>query len=107
MKKNRRDQTSIDMNQLMTDYVKDLMNNMDKNDTKKNNSFIYLENETLHMLLLYLLTSNQDHLSVTSTSGNLSSLHEQLELYMDDNRQLYQELIQLIKEQTESSQQNE
>ncbi|QGH35231.1 hypothetical protein GI584_14760 [Gracilibacillus salitolerans] len=106
MKKSKRDQQSFDINQMITQYMKDYMGRMSNEEYKKNNSFIYLENETLHMLLMYLFMKNNSN-SMDSTNVNLSELSEILDRHVESNRQGYEEVIQLLKVLAKGSSEND
>ncbi|WP_018931371.1 hypothetical protein [Gracilibacillus lacisalsi] len=106
MKKSKRDQQSFDINQMISQYMKDYIDRIHKEDYKKNNSFVYLENETLHMLLMYLFMKNTSN-NTDSSQVNLSELAEVLDRHIENNRQGYEEVIQLLKSRAEGSNEND
>ncbi len=86
--------------------MKDYIDRIHKEDYKKNNSFVYLENETLHMLLMFLFMNNNSK-HIDSTHVNLSELTEILDRHIEENRQGYEELIQLLKDRVQGSSEND
>ncbi|MFD2654529.1 hypothetical protein [Gracilibacillus thailandensis] len=106
MKKSKRDQQSFDFNQMISQYMKDYIDRIHKEDYKKNNSFVYLENETLHMLLMYLFIKNTSN-NTDSSQVNLSELAEVLDRHIENNRLGYEEVIQLLKSRVEGSNEND
>ncbi|WP_163583353.1 hypothetical protein [Gracilibacillus saliphilus] len=106
MKKSKRDQQSFDINQMISQYMKDYIDRIHKEDYKKNNSFVYLENETLHMLLMYLFMKNTSN-NTDSSQVNLSELAEVLDRHIENNRQGYEEVIHLLKSRAEGSTEND
>lgn len=102
MKKNKRDQHSLDINDMISQYMKDFIHRIGDDEYKNNNSFIYLENETLHLLFMYLFMTDNSN-SVDESNLNLSKLAETLDRYIESNRQGYEEIIQLLKGRTRSS----
>ena len=106
MKKSKRAQQSFDFNQMISQYMKDYIDRIHKEDYKKNNSFVYLENETLHMLLMYLFIKNTSN-NTDSSQVNLSELAEVLDRHIENNRLGYEEVIQLLKSRVEGSNEND
>ncbi|SFM06816.1 hypothetical protein SAMN04487943_10797 [Gracilibacillus orientalis] len=106
MKKSKRDQNSFDINQMVTQYMKDYMERISNEEHKKNNSFVYLENETLQMLIMYLFMKDDSN-SHNQPNLNLSELVDKLDSHIINNRQGYGEVIQLLKDRVQGSTQND
>ncbi|WP_058307186.1 hypothetical protein [Gracilibacillus massiliensis] len=103
MKKNR-DHTPLQINQLIQQYMKDSLDRITQDDqSNKNNSFVYLENDTLHLLIMYLLMKKENN-NTGMNNESFEELSEVLESYMEDNRQAFDGIIDLLKDRMTGNQ---
>lgn len=84
--------------QLMTDKLNELNTENQEND----NSYVFLENRTLNMVILYLLMKEE-----RGTTGEKSAeidrhfegkIVEQLDQLIEDNKKEFEEVLTLLKE---------
>lgn len=103
MKKNR-DHSSFQMNQLIQQYMKESLERITQEDqSNRNNSFVYLENDTLHLLILYLLMKTENVDNGINNNENFVELSEVLDRYMEDNRLAFVEVIDLLRNRTKGN----
>ncbi|SHN07156.1 hypothetical protein [Gracilibacillus kekensis] len=97
MKKNR-DHTPLQINQLIEQYMKDSLDRITQDDhSNKNNSFVYLENDTLHLLIMYLLMKTENN-SNGLKNESFVELSDIFESYIEENRQAFGDVMDLLKQ---------
>ena len=82
---------------IIRQFMKEQLN--ERKDDKKDNSFIFLENRTLNMLIVYMLMNSQRFTSQDSSRDDQVKLLEELERILVDNKKDYEEIIAILKEQ--------
>ncbi len=104
MKKNR-DHSSFQVNQLIQQYMKEYLDRITQDDqSRKNNSFVYLENDTLQLLIMYLFIKSENS---DMENANFQDLSEILDSYMSDNRQAFEEIMDSLKNRTKGNHSND
>ncbi|WP_342515038.1 hypothetical protein MKY34_10115 [Sporosarcina sp. FSL K6-1522] len=71
----------------------------ERTEDKKDNSFIFLENRTLNMLIIYMLMNSQRFTSQNDNRDAQVEILEELERIIVDNKKDFEEIITLLKEQ--------
>ncbi|MCM3654507.1 hypothetical protein [Metabacillus litoralis] len=93
------------LKQLSSNFIKEQIEQI-KNNKKDNNSFIYLENNTLNMLIVYLLMDfearNRDNSTSISNEIEFSTneLNEELDSVINNNKKRFEEILNLLKQET-------
>lgn len=92
------------LKQLTRNYINEQLQQL-KNMKKDNNSFIFLESNTLNMLIVYLLTSMEAQNSDNTTNSKeneffLDELIEELDSVIFNNKKEFEEILSLLKEKT-------
>ncbi|MFJ5770515.1 hypothetical protein [Psychrobacillus sp. NPDC093180] len=87
---------------LMRRLMKDQLDELKEEKKRSNNSFLFLENNTLNMLLTYLVMnhSNRKDVEVVDDNSRFSQVKilEELDHIIVDNRQQFEEVITILKE---------
>ena len=88
--------------QMIRQMMKDQLNELNTEKRENNNSFVFLENKTLNMVILYMLMKEE-----CWTNGEKSGevrrhsegeIVEQLEQVIADNKKEFEEMITVLKE---------
>ncbi|MEK5037681.1 hypothetical protein [Sporosarcina sp. FSL K6-3457] len=80
--------------QVIRQFMKDQLNNRKEDKQENDNSFIFLEKDTLNMLMNHLLINAEQSTSVDSQV----KIVEVLEQIIADNQKDFEELITSLKE---------
>lgn len=107
MKKNR-EQSLFDMDELIQQYMKDNLERLTQDDpSKKNNSFVYLENDTIQLLILYLFMRMEKG---DKRAGN-EYIEEEVSQLLDTannvNRQSFEDVLELLKNRSKGNSSDE
>ncbi|MBM7573686.1 hypothetical protein [Aquibacillus albus] len=91
--------------QLIRSYMKEQTEQLNnENRENKNNSFVFLENNTLNMLLTYMfmqLDNRRDHDHREEVkSSDLEGISQSIDSMMEANRVFFEEIIDVLKERT-------
>ncbi|MGJ9458030.1 hypothetical protein [Oceanobacillus sp. CF4.6] len=89
--------------QLVRDYLEENIEGVKNEDLKKDNSFVFLENKTLHMMITFMLTHLNNHPSpdvrkVGAESSVLEEISPYLDAMIEDNKLAFEEVITILKE---------
>ena len=88
--------------QMIRQMMKDQLNELNTENQENNNSYVFLENRTLNMVILYLLMKEE-----RGTTGEKSAeidrhsegkIVEQLDQVIAENKKEFEEIITLLKE---------
>lgn len=102
MKKNS-DSTLFEMNQLIQQYMKDKLDRISQDDqSRKNNSFVYFENDTIQLLILYMFMKMEKNDRNTGNE-NIEDVAQLLDTSKETNHQLFEEVLELLKNRTKGS----
>ncbi|MBM7603161.1 hypothetical protein JOC75_001131 [Metabacillus crassostreae] len=100
MNSNEKQEHEFLLKELSRTFVKNQLEQL-KNKNKDNNSFIYLEGNTLNMLIVYLLMENERNNQQTSENVQ-SSIPEELinalDLLMSKNKTEFEDILSILKE---------
>ncbi|MDI2585750.1 hypothetical protein OR571_01030 [Psychrobacillus sp. NEAU-3TGS] len=87
---------------LMRRLMKDQLDELKEEKNRSNNSFLFLENNTLNMLLTYMVMnhSNRKDVEVVDDNSRFSQVKilEELDHIIVDNQQQFEEVITILKE---------
>lgn len=107
MKKDR-GQPLFEMNQLIQQYMKDNLERMNQDsELRKNNSFVYLENDTIQLLILYLFMKMEKNDRPNQSENLEEEVSQLLDTSKEANRQSFEEVMELLKERMEGNSSNE
>ncbi|MBM7553622.1 hypothetical protein [Thalassobacillus pellis] len=100
---NKRDgRESLLIKQLLREYMQAHLEETKEKRDSKNNSFVFLENSTLNMLLIYLLMQMDNQGTPGETdNGNFDfagDLENILDERMDEDAKAFEEIISILKE---------
>ena len=96
-----KEQKSI-VKHLIQQFMKDQLNELKEGKQETNNSFVFLENSTLNMLILYMLMNGEHRTNgeMNEDDGRLSNVKilEDLDHVIVENKKEFEEIIALLKE---------
>lgn len=87
---------------LMRRLMKEQLDELKEEKKRSNNSFLFLENNTLNMLITYMVMnhSNRKDVEVVDDNSRFSQVKilEELDHIIVDNQQQFEEVITILKE---------
>ncbi|RDW15934.1 hypothetical protein [Oceanobacillus chungangensis] len=91
--------------QLIRDYINENIDELKHKDQSRDNSFVFLESETLHLIITSILTHLDDHPTLDVREANAeSSVLEEIELYLDEvmeeSKMAFEDVINILKKKT-------
>jgi penicillin-binding protein-related factor A (putative recombinase) len=90
--------------QLIRHFMNEQLEQLKENSKNKNRSFVYLENNTLNMLLVYLLMQMNPQKKYENHSDNSDfipeEIFEELNSVLKQNKEGFEEIIHRLKEET-------
>ncbi|MFS0674443.1 hypothetical protein [Ornithinibacillus sp. 179-J 7C1 HS] len=92
------EQQELTIKHLVDRYLQEQMQQMLKTEQKINNnaSFIFLDNHTIDMIMMYLFLRSDQQASVKGSATNSESLD--IDRLMSENKHAFEEIIQQLKE---------
>lgn len=98
-----KDSNHIDYQSLLKDYIRKTMDESGSNDKNINNSFLFLENSTLHMIIVYILMqleqqTGKDNNHIEVNSAMMDEIIDSLDTMIEDNKSAFEELVNMVKE---------
>ncbi|WP_332634775.1 hypothetical protein [Halalkalibacter flavus] len=105
METNENHEQELLFKQLTQYFMKEHLEQLKGNKKNKNNSFIYLESNTLNMLLIYLLVNLDNQQSHGTASSHESApfpkeIFEELNSIIANNKEEFEEILSYLKEET-------
>lgn len=79
-------------------FMKDQLNERKEDGQENNNSFVFLENSTLNMIIIYLLMNGERRSYGEVNEDAQEKTLKELENVMADNKKDFEEMIALLKE---------
>ncbi|MEK5068347.1 hypothetical protein [Sporosarcina sp. FSL K6-1508] len=79
-------------------FMKDQLNERKEDRHENNNSFVFLENSTLNMLIIYLLMNGERRSFGEVSEDSQEKTLKKLEQVMADNKNDFEEMIALLRE---------
>ena len=87
--------------QLIDGYKKEHLEELGSDNRKENNSFVFLEKNTLHMFISFMLIllEKQHDIGVRSdeSESSVKELSSYLDSIIEDNQKNFEELIDILK----------
>lgn len=95
-------QNELTIKRLVDQYLQEQMQQLLKTESKaENSSFIFLDNQTINLILMYLfLKTDKPSETTTSNPNNISPDFEQLK---QENKSAFEEIIQMLKDKLNKS----
>lgn len=95
-------QNNLDRQKLIKQLIEGYEKELQDDEGQKDNSFVFLEKNTLHMFITFMLMlldkqHNSDERSDEVESSALQELSSDLELIMEGNQKAFEELIHILK----------
>jgi hypothetical protein len=79
-------------------FMKDQLNELKEDKQENNNSFVFLENSTLNMLIIYMLLNGERRTNGEVNGDSQAKILEDLEDVITDNKKEFEEILTLLKE---------
>src|SRR5690554_4604316 len=102
MKMNEINENDLELlvKRILSEFIEDQFNDLKEEKQEDNNSFIFLEKDTLNILLNYMLMNgkNPPHEEAEQDSGNEVKISEEIEQIIVDNKKEFEEILILLKE---------
>ncbi|KHF39862.1 hypothetical protein [Halalkalibacter okhensis] len=91
--------------QLTYHFMKEQLEQLKENKKEKNRSYVYLESNTLNMLLVYLLmhvNANQKHTTMKEQESELipEEISDNLDSIITNNKENFEEILSYLKKIT-------
>ncbi|WP_174615534.1 hypothetical protein [Virgibacillus ihumii] len=90
------------INQLLKDYLEENMKDLMDTSNEKNNSFLFLDGNTLHMIIAHILmNSNTNFYNKGNEAPENSELEDflpELDSIMEQNKAAFEDIINTLKE---------
>ena len=86
------------MQHVISQFMKDQLNGLKEDKRETNNSFVFLENSTLNMLILSLLMNGQRRTYGEVNADSEEETLEKLDHVIADNKKDFEEILTLLKE---------
>jgi hypothetical protein len=83
---------------VISQFMKDQLNGLKEGKGEADNSFVYLENSTLNMLILYLLMNGKSRTHEKVSEDSQEKNVEELEHIIADSKKDFEEILTLLKE---------
>ncbi len=83
---------------VISQFMKDQLNGLKEDKGENNNSFVFLENSTLNMLILYLLMNGKSRTFEKVSEDSQEKNVEELEHIIADSKKDFEEILTLLKE---------
>jgi hypothetical protein len=88
----------LSVKHIIRQYMKDQLNELKEGKQETNNSFVFLENSTLNMLILSLLMNGQRRTYGEVNEDSQVKNVEELEHIIADSKKDFEEILALLKE---------
>ena len=86
------------VNHVISQFMKDQLNGLKEGKREANNSFVFLENSTLNMLIISLLMNGQRRTYGEVNEDSQVKNVEELEHIIVDSKKDFEEILTLLKE---------
>ena len=82
---------------VISQFMKNQLNGLKEDKGETNNSFIFLENSTLNMLILYLLMNGKSRTHEKVNEDSQAENVDELEHIIADSKKDFEEILTLLK----------
>ncbi|WP_249872160.1 hypothetical protein [Oceanobacillus saliphilus] len=101
---NNQDQQLL-IKQLIRDYLKKNIKEVKKEDLEEDNSFVFLENKTLQIIITFILTHLDNHpfqnlKNVDAEASILEEIFPYMDAMIEENKIAFEEVINILKERS-------
>ncbi|MFG6149839.1 hypothetical protein [Halobacillus sp. B23F22_1] len=86
---------------LIRQFMRDQLKDLKENKKARNNSFVFLENSTLNMLIIHLLMNWNRRAEESGTQSEIKAAgewREELDLIIRENEEKFSEVLSLLNE---------